>query len=158
VASGIADIDSGPVKSEGGSKLSKVRAGWIAAGVALAPGAVGCGGGDDDSGTGGGDVAAAVESCAMDAGLDTATLDVNSLEAKDVDAGVTEIVRAVSPDAGVASEVRVFGSPEEAEAWASQQKTFGGSVSYEVAGRTVTEVLSGDSSGEDLVACAADNG
>jgi hypothetical protein len=143
------------------------RHGGIIAGalaLALAAGAAGCGGdgGESDSSPAG--VAASIESCLEDAGLQTTTLEVTELDPEDVQAGVKAQVRSVDPGAGVAEEVNVFDDAAAATAWADAEtkadaKAVGPDiVEFSAHGRTAVELDKSGSSKTKVIACAEEHG
>jgi len=134
---------------------------WKAATAALAAALMtlfvvaGCG--DDTAGGGGAETSAGISACLEEAGMDVATVSLQDLEPKDLQAGVIEEIRAVAdPQAGVANIVRVFATAEEASAFA--EKNHGGGVLHEAYGATAIEAFDDDPAIEDLARCAEAGG
>ena len=127
-------------------------------------GAAGCGGGGGDGDSSPAGLADSIESCLEDAGLQSTTLEVTSLEPEDVQAGVKAQVRSVSPGDGVAQEVNLFEDSAAATAWANAKKKEDEGaagpdiVEYAAYGKTGVELATTAPSKSKVVACAEKNG
>lgn len=106
----------------------------------------GCGGDDAVS-------ASDIQSCLQDSGLNSETSDPELHPPRETDAGVIETVAYSEGDGGQTNWVRVFGSPEEASAWADDMQ---GDYLTSVEAYGAVAIVTGpeDQWREDLTDCA----